>query len=58
MKFMLAAMGGIFVSIASLTVLPIVIAFLGGLVMTATGAGATLWRYQRRRARAEAARQG
>jgi hypothetical protein len=55
MKFMLAAFGGIFVSIASLTVLPVMIAFLGGLFLTATGAGATFWRYNRRRRRAEVA---
>ncbi|PKN81298.1 MAG: hypothetical protein CVU47_07310 [Chloroflexi bacterium HGW-Chloroflexi-9] len=49
MKAGIASFGSAFMVVASLTVLPVVIALLGGVFLTAFGAGFTFWRAQRRR---------
>jgi len=49
MKAGIASFGSAFMVVASLTVLPIVIALLGGMFLTAFGAGFTFWRARRRR---------
>ena len=49
MKAGIASFGSAFMVVASLTVLPVVIALLGGAFLTALGAGFTFWRAQRRR---------
>lgn len=49
MKAGIASFGSAFMAVASLTVLPVMIALLGGAFLTALGAGFTFWRAQRRR---------
>ncbi|MDO9446038.1 MAG: hypothetical protein Q7K37_12055 [Dehalococcoidia bacterium] len=49
MKAGIASFGSAFMVVASLTVLPVAITLLGGLFLTASGAGFTFWRAQRRR---------
>ncbi|MDP2328804.1 MAG: hypothetical protein Q8M79_12050 [Dehalococcoidia bacterium] len=49
MKAGIASFGSAFMVVASLTVLPVAIALLGGVFLTAFGAGFTFWRAQRRR---------
>lgn len=48
MKGIFAGLGSGFVVVASLTLLPIVISLLGGIVLTGAGAAFTFWRYTRR----------
>lgn len=54
MKAGIASFGSAFMVVASFTVLPIAISLLGGVFLTAVGAGFTFWRAQRRRRTATA----